>query len=134
MYVYVCTPSCLPQAERVAFATLSSASSAQTRAEVVHKFMTDPSVKVFLLTIRAAGAGLTLTAASQVFMLDPCLNPAAAAQAMSRVHRIGQRSEVHVHHLVMTNTVEEKILAWRERVGARTKQSRTAELGELFEL
>jgi SNF2 family DNA or RNA helicase len=66
---------------------------------------------VFLLSLKAGGVGLNLTAADHVFLLDPWWNPAVEAQAIDRVHRIGQGRPVTAYRLVAEDTVEAKILA-----------------------
>jgi SNF2 family DNA or RNA helicase len=80
------------------------------RARALQRFKEDDNVNVFLLSVRSAASGLTLTSASRVYMLEPCLNPMLAAQAVNRVHRIGQTREVVVKHLVANNTVERRIV------------------------
>jgi SNF2 family DNA or RNA helicase len=68
-------------------------------------------VCVFLLSLRAGAAGLTLTAASRVFLLEPSLDPAVEQQAVARVHRIGQKAEVLITRLLVADTVEEEVRA-----------------------
>ena len=80
------------------------------RAAVVDAFQKDPSKAVFLISLRAGGQGLNLTAADYVFLLDPWWNPAVEAQAIDRTHRIGQTRPVFAYRLVARDTVEEKIL------------------------
>jgi SNF2 family DNA or RNA helicase len=72
---------------------------------------TDASCSVLVLSLKSCGAGLSLTSASEVFLLEPSLNPALTVQALSRVHRLGQTRPVRVHHLIMSGTIEERILA-----------------------
>jgi SNF2 family DNA or RNA helicase len=81
------------------------------RAAVVDAFQSDPSKPVFLISLKAGGQGLNLTAADYVFLLDPWWNPAVEAQAIDRTHRIGQTRPVFAYRLVARDTVEEKILA-----------------------
>jgi superfamily II DNA or RNA helicase len=80
------------------------------RQEKVERFQTDPKVPVFLISLKAGGVGLNLTAADYVYLLDPWWNPAVEAQAIDRTHRIGQTRPVIACRLVARNTVEEKIL------------------------
>ena len=80
------------------------------RAAHVQRFQEDPSVKVFLISLRAGGMGLNLTAAEYVYILDPWWNPAVEAQAIDRAHRIGQERPVFAYRLVARDTVEERLL------------------------
>lgn len=89
--------------------------STLNRQEIVDQFQRDDGPLVMLLSLKAGGLGLTLTAADHVYILDPWWNPAAEDQAGDRAHRIGQESPVVVHRLVAQGTVEEKILALQER-------------------
>ncbi len=84
------------------------------RAAVVDRFQTDDDVSVFLISLKAGGTGLNLTAADHVFLFDPWWNPAVEEQAFDRAHRIGQDKPVFVHRLVAANTVEERILLLQE--------------------
>ena len=79
------------------------------RQEVVTAFQEDTDPSVFLLSLRAAGTGLNLTAASYVVLYDPWWNPAVEAQAIDRSHRIGQTQTVNAYRLISPGTVEEKI-------------------------
>ena len=83
----------------------------ENRQALVDKFQGDPSIPVFLLSLKAAGSGLNLTAASYVVLYDPWWNPAVEAQAIDRTHRIGQRNQVIAYRLLARGTVEEKIRA-----------------------
>ena len=76
----------------------------------VQNFQTDPEIPLFLLSLKAGGVGLNLTAADYVFVLDPWWNPAAESQAIDRAHRIGQKNKVFAYKLIAKDTVEEKIL------------------------
>jgi superfamily II DNA or RNA helicase len=75
----------------------------------VQRFSTDPGCGVFLISLKAGGLGLNLTAAEYVFLLDPWWNPAAEAQAIDRAHRIGQSQQVFAYRLIARDTVEEKV-------------------------
>jgi SNF2 family DNA or RNA helicase len=76
----------------------------------VERFQTDPDCRIFLISLKAGGLGLNLTAADYVFLLDPWWNPAVEAQAVDRTHRIGQSRKVFAYRLVARDTVEEKVL------------------------
>jgi superfamily II DNA or RNA helicase len=81
----------------------------------VERFQNDESIRVFLISLKAGGVGLNLTAADYVFLLDPWWNPAVEAQAVDRAHRIGQQNTVFTYKFITKNTVEEKILALQDR-------------------
>ena len=76
----------------------------------VERFQGDPDCKLFLISLKAGGLGLNLTAAEYVFLLDPWWNPAVEAQAVDRAHRIGQQRPVFAYRLIARDTVEEKVL------------------------
>jgi Superfamily II DNA/RNA helicases, SNF2 family len=80
------------------------------REAEVKRFQEDPDIPVFLISLKAGGLGLNLTAADYVFLLDPWWNPAVEAQAIDRAHRIGQSRNVVAFRLVARDTIEEKIL------------------------
>jgi SNF2 family DNA or RNA helicase len=80
------------------------------RQACVDRFQTDPACKLFLISLKAGGVGLNLTAAQYVFLLDPWWNPAIEAQAIDRAHRIGQTNQVFAYRLIARGTVEEKVL------------------------
>jgi superfamily II DNA or RNA helicase len=86
----------------------------QKRKEKVERFQTDPDCPLFLISIKAGGHGLNLTAADYVFLLDPWWNPAVESQAIDRVHRIGRTKPVIAYRLIATDTVEEKVVALQE--------------------
>jgi superfamily II DNA or RNA helicase len=87
----------------------------QDRASVVRAFQEDPDPSVFLLSLKAGGAGLNLTAASYVILYDPWWNPAVEAQAIDRAHRIGQTQPVMAYRMITKNTIEEKILTLQQK-------------------
>jgi SNF2 family DNA or RNA helicase len=78
----------------------------------------DGSVRVFLVSLKAGGTGLNLTAADTVILYDPWWNPAVEDQAVDRAHRIGQTKPVFVHKLVASDTIEEKMEILKERKSA----------------
>jgi superfamily II DNA or RNA helicase len=81
------------------------------RQKPVHAFQSAPGAAAMLVSLKAAGTGITLHAADYVFLLDPWWNPAVEAQAVDRVHRIGQTNTVFVYRMVTAGTVEERIQA-----------------------
>ena len=84
------------------------------RADVITRFKSGDA-PVFLISLKAGGFGLNLTEADYVFLLDPWWNPATETQAVDRTHRIGQTRPVNVYRLVATGTIEEKVMALRDR-------------------
>jgi superfamily II DNA or RNA helicase len=80
----------------------------------VEHFQNNPDSKLFLISLKAGGLGLNLTAAEYVYLLDPWWNPAVEAQAVDRTHRIGQTRSVFAYRLIAKDTVEEKVLALQE--------------------
>jgi len=80
------------------------------RQQRVERFQNDAAVPVFLISLKAGGVGLNLTAADYVFLLDPWWNPAVESQAIDRTHRIGQTKNVFAYRLIARDTVEEKVL------------------------
>jgi SNF2 family DNA or RNA helicase len=80
------------------------------RQKRVEHFQADEACPIFLLSLKAGGTGLNLTAADYVYLLDPWWNPAVEAQAIDRTHRIGQTRPVFAYRLVAKNTIEERIL------------------------
>jgi SNF2 family DNA or RNA helicase len=82
----------------------------QDRSRRVDRFQNDEKCPLFLLSLKAGGVGLNLTAAEYVFLLDPWWNPATEAQAIDRTHRIGQNKNVIAYRLIAHGTVEEKIV------------------------
>ncbi len=88
--------------------------STRDRRTVVAQFQNDENCKVFLISLKAGGQGLNLTAADYVFILDPWWNPAVEMQAIDRAHRIGQTQHVFAYRIIARDTVEEKVLALQE--------------------
>jgi SNF2 family DNA or RNA helicase len=91
--------------------------STKDRQGVVDRFNDDDNVKVFLISLKAGGVGLNLTAASAVFLYDPWWNPMAEKQAVDRAHRIGQTKKVNIYKFITKDSIEEKILKLQERKG-----------------
>jgi len=122
--------------------TLTGQTPGTQRAELVERFQAG-GVPLFLISLKAGGVGLNLTAADTVIHYDPWWNPAVEAQATDRAHRIGQDKPVFVYKLICTGTVEEKIQALQQRKadlaaavleGGSTQSLRfdEADLAELF--
>lgn len=105
----------------IGYACLTGAT--RDREEVVNRFQNDPQVRVFLLSLKAGGTGLNLTAAGYVYLVDPWWNPAVETQAIDRAYRIGQHQNVQAIRLICPGTVEEKMMLLQE-----SKRARFAEL------
>jgi superfamily II DNA or RNA helicase len=112
------------------------------RAARVNRFQNDRECPVFLISLKAGGHGLNLTAADYVFLLDPWWNPAVESQAIDRTHRIGQTRHVFAYRLIARDTVESKVLALQDRkrslaegiVGAENRELTGLRLDELRDL
>ncbi len=99
--------------KRIRFAILTGAST--KREKIVNSFQHDRENKIFLISLKAGGVGLNLTAADYVFILDPWWNPASEMQALNRAHRIGQNKSVFVYRYITSNSIEEKIVRLQEK-------------------
>ena len=99
-----------PRLEEAGLVHESLDGKTRDRAARVKRFESDASCGLFLVSLKAGGLGLNLTAAEYVFLLDPWWNPAVEAQAVDRTHRIGQTRPVFAYRLVARGTVEEKVL------------------------
>jgi len=103
--------------------------STVNRQARVDAFQSDDRIRVFLISLKAGGVGLNLTAADYVIHIDPWWNPAVEIQASDRAHRIGQDKPVFVYKLMMRDSVEEKILQLQERKRNLVQQLVTTEAG-----
>mmetsp|Transcript_31110 Transcript_31110/g.91412 ORF Transcript_31110/g.91412 Transcript_31110/m.91412 type:complete len:152 (-) Transcript_31110:35-490(-) len=118
----------LQKDKRLGFCRLDGGMGSDERQRALKTFRSERGVRVMLLSLKAGGVGLNLTAARRVFLLDPWWNPAVEAQAMDRVHRIGQEHPVHVTRFIVRGTVEEKMLELQERKRALCATALGAEL------
>ena len=84
--------------------------STSDRESVVRKFQEDPAISIFLISLKAGGVGLNLTAADYVFLLDPWWNEAVEQQAIDRAHRVGRKGTVIARRYVTALSIEEKIM------------------------
>lgn len=104
-----------PALDEAGFAWCRLDGSTKDRAGVVEKFQSDPAIPVFLISLKAGGTGLNLTAADTVIHFDPWWNPAVEAQATDRAHRIGQENVVTSIKLIARDTVEHRVMAMQEK-------------------
>ncbi len=116
-------------ARKITYAYLDG--SVKDRQARVDAFQNDPTLPFFLISLKAGGVGLNLTAADYVIHIDPWWNPAVEMQATDRTHRIGQMKPVFVYKLIARDTVEEKILQLQDRKRALVSQLIATE-GGLF--
>ncbi|WP_343690526.1 DEAD/DEAH box helicase [Chitinophaga sp.] len=101
--------------EGLKFLYLDGSTKAENRQQLVNQFQEEEEMRVFLISLKAGGVGLTLTAADYVYLVDPWWNPAAEQQAIDRTHRIGQQNKVFAYKMICKDSVEEKILALQQR-------------------
>jgi non-specific serine/threonine protein kinase len=90
-------------------------STVAERERAIQRFQNDDQCRVFLISLKAGGVGLNLTAADYVYIVDPWWNPAVEQQAIDRTHRIGQTKNIFAYRMICTDTVEDKILKLQER-------------------
>lgn len=99
----------------IPFCYLDGSTPLAKRKTEVKRFQEDESIKVFLISLKAGGVGLNLTAADYVYLVDPWWNPAAEQQAIDRTHRIGQTRKIFAYKMICKDTVEEKILQLQQK-------------------
>ncbi|XP_061345365.1 DNA repair protein RAD5A [Gastrolobium bilobum] len=121
----------------ISFVRLDGTLNLQQREKVIKQFSEDSDTQVLLMSLKAGGVGINLTAASNAFVMDPWWNPAVEEQAVMRIHRIGQTKKVAIKRFIVKGTVEERMEAVQARKqrmisGALTDQEvRTARIEEL---
>jgi SNF2 family DNA or RNA helicase len=99
----------------ITYVRLDGTMTRQARTSSMDKFREDPTVDVILVSITAGGLGLNLTAGNNVFVMEPQYNPAAEAQAVDRVHRLGQKRPVRTIRYIMNNSFEERMLELQDK-------------------
>ncbi|XP_076960860.1 DNA repair protein RAD5A-like [Bidens hawaiensis] len=121
----------------ISFLRLDGTLNQQQREKVIKQFSEENDIMVLLMSLKAGGVGINLTAASNAFVMDPWWNPAVEEQAVMRIHRIGQTKSVSIKRFIVKGTVEERMEAVQARKqrmisGALTDQEvRTARIEEL---
>lgn len=101
--------------EKFIYSYIDGSVDVNTREKMVKSFQEDEGNRVFLLSLKAGGVALNLTAADYVIIFDPWWNPAVEAQAIDRSHRIGQTKKVMVYRMVVKDSIEEKMLVLQEK-------------------
>jgi non-specific serine/threonine protein kinase len=99
----------------VKFEYFDGSTSAIERERAIQAFQNDDSCRVFLISLKAGGVGLNLTAADYVYIVDPWWNPAVEQQAIDRTHRIGQTKNIFAYRMICKDTIEDKILQLQEK-------------------
>ena len=99
----------------VKYEYFDGSSTIQEREKAINSFQNDDSCRVFVISLKAGGVGLNLTAADYVYIVDPWWNPAVEQQAIDRTHRIGQTKNIFAYRMICTETVEDKIILLQEK-------------------
>jgi non-specific serine/threonine protein kinase len=99
----------------IEFEYFDGSTSAVDREKAIQNFQTNEQCRVFLISLKAGGVGLNLTAADYVYIVDPWWNPAVEQQAIDRTHRIGQTKNIFAYRMICKDTIEDKILQLQER-------------------
>ena len=105
---------CLEQ-EGIEYERLDGSMSRKKREAAMDTFRQDPKVPVFLMSLKAGNLGVNMTAGNYCYLMDPWWNPATEAQAIDRVHRLGQKRQVIVKRIIIKNSVENKIMEIQNR-------------------
>lgn len=106
----------------VKYEYFDGSTSAPDREKAIQRFQNDDTVRVFLISLKAGGVGLNLTAADYVYIVDPWWNPAVEQQAIDRTHRIGQTKNIFAYRMICKDTIEDKILQLQEKKRALAKE------------
>jgi non-specific serine/threonine protein kinase len=106
----------------IPFVYFDGSTSVQDREKAVHTFQNNSDIKVFLISLKAGGVGLNLTAASYVYIVDPWWNPAVEQQAIDRTHRIGQTNNIFAYRMICKDTIEDKIIQLQEKKRTLAKE------------
>jgi non-specific serine/threonine protein kinase len=105
----------------VKYEYFDGSTSAPDREKAIQSFQNDESKRVFLISLKAGGVGLNLTAADYVYIVDPWWNPAVEQQAIDRTHRIGQDKNIFAYRMICVDTIEDKIIQLQEKKRALAK-------------
>ncbi|KAB8303436.1 hypothetical protein EYC80_004861 [Monilinia laxa] len=119
------------QDNNIAYTRLDGKMSRAARSTAMEKFREDPTIVVILVSIAAGGLGLNLTTANKVYVMEPQFNPAAEAQAIDRVHRLGQKREVQTVRFIMNKSFEEKMLKIQDKKQKLASLSMDSQKGKL---
>jgi non-specific serine/threonine protein kinase len=103
------------KALEVPFEYFDGSTPAHEREKAINRFQNDDTCRAFLISLKAGGVGLNLTAADYVYIVDPWWNPAVEQQAIDRTHRIGQTKNIFAYRMICKDTIEDKILQLQEK-------------------
>ena len=103
------------QEEGIAYEYFDGSTNIVDRQKAIDNFQNNDNCRVFLISLKAGGVGLNLTAADYVYIVDPWWNPAVEQQAIDRTHRIGQTKNIFAYRMICIDTIEDKILQLQER-------------------
>jgi SNF2 family DNA or RNA helicase len=103
------------KSEGVEYEYFDGSTSAPDREKAIQNFQNNESCRVFLISLKAGGVGLNLTAADYVYIVDPWWNPAVEQQAIDRTHRIGQTKNIFAYRMICKDSIEDKIIQLQER-------------------
>jgi len=117
------------KANGIIYEYFDGTTSAAERERAINRFQNDDECRVFLISLKAGGVGLNLTAADYVYIVDPWWNPAVEQQAIDRTHRIGQTKNIFAYRMICTDTVEDKIIHLQEKKRALAKDIITDDEG-----
>jgi non-specific serine/threonine protein kinase len=106
----------------VKYEYFDGSTSAPDREKAIQSFQNDDTVRVFLISLKAGGVGLNLTAADYVYIVDPWWNPAVEQQAIDRTHRIGQTKNIFAYRMICKDSIEDKILQLQEKKKTLAKE------------
>ncbi len=107
--------------ENIKFEYFDGSSTTTQRQSAIKNFQEDEETRVFVISLKAGGMGLNLTAADYVYLMDPWWNPAVEQQAIDRTHRIGQKKNIFAYRYICKDTVEEKIMKLKEKKNSLVK-------------
>lgn len=110
------------QSKQIPYLLLTGRTTQHERAQIIRKFSSSNSYPFLLMTMKAGGVGLNLTAADYVLLIDPWWNPAAEMQAIHRTHRFGQTNNVFAYKFITEKTIEEKILLLQQKKSSLFQQ------------
>ncbi len=115
--------------ENIPYEYFDGSTSSQDREKAIQNFQNNDECRVFLISLKAGGVGLNLTAADYVYIVDPWWNPAVEQQAIDRTHRIGQTKNIFAYRMICVDTIEDKILQLQEKKKVLAKELISDESG-----